>query len=263
MLLAGRRIIVAGAAGGIGAATVRAFVDHGAAVAALDVDDAAGERLVADIQKDDAKGDVQAGRTVAYLHCDISDRSQVDPVFADAVALLGGLDCVATVAGVEQQKAAEEVTEADLAYVFGANFNGTLFTNTAAHRYLAEHGGSLINYASAAGVEGSPRMPLYSAAKGAVLAFTRVIARDWGRLGIRANVVCPAIETPMLRAYLEGLDPEQRRRRRESLATRFPLGGAPGQPRDAADVNVFLASDLSRFVTGQTIAVDGGMLMMR
>lgn len=255
MLLAGRRIIVAGAAGGIGAATVRACIEQGAAVAALDVDDAAGERLVAEV----SEGDARAG----YFHCDISDRSQVDAVFDAAAALLGGLDCVITVAGVEQQKAAEEVTEADLAYVFGTNFDGTLFTNTAAHRYLADHGGSLINYASAAGVEGSPRMPLYSAAKGAVLAFTRVIARDWGRFGIRANVVCPAIETPMLQAYLAGMDPEQRRRRQESLATRFPLGGAPGRPRDAADVNVFLASDLSRFVTGQTIAVDGGMLMMR
>jgi len=255
MLLAGHRIIVAGAASGIGAATVRACVEHGAAVAALDIDDAAAQRLVDELRERDEK--------IGYYHCDISDRSQVDAVFAAAVALLGGLDCVATVAGVEQQKPAQEVTEADLAYVFGTNFNGTLFTNTAAFRYLADHGGSLINYASAAGVEGSPRMPLYSAAKGAVLAFTRVIARDWGPFGIRANVVCPAIDTPMLQAYLSGLDPEQRRRRQESLETRFPLGGAPGQPRDAADVNVFLASDLSRFITGQTIPVDGGMLMVR
>jgi len=255
MLLAGRRIIVAGAAGGIGAATVRAFIEHGASVAALDVDDSRGARLAAETG--------ECGGKVGYFHCDISERSEVDAVFADAVELLGGLDCVATVAGVEQQKPAQEVTEADLAYVFGANFNGTLFSNAAAFRYLSDHGGSLINYASAAGIEGSPRMPLYSAAKGAVLAFTRVIARDWGRFGIRANVVCPAIVTPMLQAYIGGLDPDARRRREESLATRFPLGGGPGRPSDAADVNVFLASDLSRFVTGQTIAVDGGMLMVR
>jgi NAD(P)-dependent dehydrogenase (short-subunit alcohol dehydrogenase family) len=255
MLLAGRRVIVTGAASGIGAATVRACVENGAAVAALDIDDARGRQLVATL--------AEFSEEVGYFHCDISERGQVDAAFADAVELLGGLDALVNVAGVEQLKPAEEVTEADLAYVFGTNFNGTLFTNTAAFRSLNDHGGSIINYASAAGVEGTPRMPLYSAAKGAVLAFTRSVARDWGRFNIRVNVVCPAIVTPMLQAYLDGLAPEERQRREATLAARFPLGGGPGMPRDAADVNVFLASDLSRFVTGQTIAVDGGMVMMR
>ncbi|WP_181779267.1 SDR family NAD(P)-dependent oxidoreductase [Pseudonocardia pini] len=254
MLLRGKRIIVVGGASGIAAETVRAYVEHGAAVLSLDVDDERGREVVAS-----ATGPGSA----TYLHCDVADRAAVDAVFAEGVALLGGLDVLAMVAGVEQQKQAQHVTPADVERIVGTNFGGTLNTNAAAFAHLCDRGGSIINYSSAAGLEGAAGMPLYSAAKGAVLAFTRSVARDWGRYGIRVNAVCPAIVTPMLRTFLAGMDPELRRSRAAATAERFPLGGGPGSPREAADVNVFLASDLARFVTGQTLPVDGGNVMVR
>jgi NAD(P)-dependent dehydrogenase (short-subunit alcohol dehydrogenase family) len=97
MLLAGRRIIVTGAASGIGAATVRACVENGAAVAALDIEDAGGTHLVATLR--------EFSEDVGYFHCDISERGQVDAVFADAVDLLGGLDALVNVGGSGAAKA--------------------------------------------------------------------------------------------------------------------------------------------------------------
>src|SRR6202012_5024938 len=117
---------------------------------------------------------------------------------------------------------------------------------------------------SSAGLHGNAGAGAYSASKGRVLAWTRVIATEWGRHGIRANAVAPAIVTPMYENSRAGLSEIDGRARDASLADRILLGDTLGDAdRDFAPVMVFLASDASRFITGQTVAVDGGLVFVR
>jgi NADP-dependent 3-hydroxy acid dehydrogenase YdfG len=184
MDLKGKRIVVTGGGSGIAEATVYAYVKEGARVVLLDINDDAGARVAQAACK-------LAGSNVAeYLHCDISHRDEVFSVFAQAVDFLGGLDALAMIAGIQQQKASEDLVEADLFSQISVHFYGTVFTNGAAFKYMRETGGSIINYSSIAGVVGRTRMGSYSAAKAAVLGFTRVVAQDWGATGYESMLFC-------------------------------------------------------------------------
>jgi NAD(P)-dependent dehydrogenase (short-subunit alcohol dehydrogenase family) len=244
MELPGRRIIVTGGASGIGEAAVAAFAAAGARVASLDV------------RRQESNGD-----GVWRARCDIADEADVDRAFAEAVAWLGGLDVLANIAGVISRAAAEDVSLAEWDRVMAINATGTMLTNRAAFPHLRERGGAIINIASVAGVRGYPNGAHYAASKGAVLAWTRTIADEWGPLGIRANAVAPSVWTPMYDTWRASLDAEALAAHDELQRISTPIGGKLGDPeRDLAPVLVFLASDGARFMTGQTIAVDGGKL---
>ena len=252
MLLANRRIIVTGGASGIAAAGVRAFAREGARVASLDVADEAGERVAA-----------AAGPTVTYHHCDVAHRAEVDRVFAHAVAVLGGLDVLVHAAGVERATPAEDIDDEEWDLVFAVNVKGTLYTNQAAFRHLREHGGRILNFGSGAGIRGQRGSAHYSAAKAAVMSWTRTVAQEWGSYGITVNSIVPAIWTPMYDAHRARMSPEQLAIHDLTMQHVVPLGGRLGDAdRDLAPVLVFLAGDGARFITGQVIAVDGGMVMI-
>src|SRR5881396_178472 len=252
MLLRERRIIVTGGASGIAAATVRAYAREGARVASLDVNDEGGRPVAA-----------EAGPDVTYYHCDVARRAQVDEVFARAAAALGGLDVLVNVAGVERGTPAEDIPDAEWDLVFDVNVKGTLYTNQAAFRHLREHGGRIINFGSGAGIRGQRGSAHYSAAKGAVMAWTRTVAQEWARHGITVNSIVPAIWTPMYDAYRARMSDEERAIHDLAMQHVIPLGGRLGDPEgDLAPVMVFLAGDGARFITGQAIAVDGGMIML-
>jgi NAD(P)-dependent dehydrogenase (short-subunit alcohol dehydrogenase family) len=256
MQLKGKRIIVTGGASGIGAATVRTFSREGAAVVSVDISDAAGLAVA------QAAGELGPG-PVIYRHLDVTQAGEVNAVFDEAVALLGGLDSLAMIAGIEVQKPAEDHTPADFSTQLAVHVTGTAFTNQAAFRHLRNTGGSIINYASHAGVSGMPGMAAYSSAKGAVVAWSRCVAKEWGRYMIRVNSVCPGALTELAKSWLAEMDTERRAEIDAWLIANIPLGGKLGTPEDAADLNVFLASDASRYITGGTIAVDGGLTMPR
>lgn len=252
MQLDGKRIIVTGGASGIGAAAVRAYVQEGARVVALDVDAEGGERVCA-----------AAGGGATFLRCDIADRAQVDAVFARAAAQLGGLDVLANVAGVERRTPAEDIADAEWDLVFGVNVKGTLYTNQAAFRHLRAHGGRIINFGSGAGIRGQAGSAHYSASKGAVMAWTRTVAQEWAKYRITVNSVVPAIWTPMYDAWRARMSDQERMIHDMAMQHVVPLGGKLGDPdADMAPVMVFLASDASHFMTGQCFAVDGGMIML-
>ena len=248
MRLQGRRVIVTGAAGGIGAATVRAYVAEGARVAALDVNDEAGQ--VAD------------GRVV-YHHCDVALRAEVDAIFDRVVDTLGGLDVLVHAAAIERGAPAEDITEEDWNRVFAVNVSGTVHTNQAAFRHLRARGGRIINFGSGAAIRGQRGAAHYAASKGAVMAWTRTVAQEWARHRITVNAVVPAVWTPMYDAHRARMSDEERTMHDLAMQHVVPLGGRLGDPdRDLAPVMVFLAGDDARFVTGQAIAVDGGMIML-
>jgi NAD(P)-dependent dehydrogenase (short-subunit alcohol dehydrogenase family) len=255
MQLEAKRTIITGGASGIAAATVRAFAREGAAVVSLDVNDEDGERVAAEAAS------LGAG-PVTYRHCDISKRDEVIAVFEEEVSRLGGLDVLANIAGIEQQVPGEDVTEEDLDLMFAVHVKGTVFTNQAAFRAMQDAGGSIINYSSYAGVRGFPQMPAYGAAKAAILGWTRIVAQDWGPKWIRVNAVCPAVLTPLAEQWFNEMSPERLAMVEEQLARQIPLGGKLGTVDDAANLNVFLGSDRARFMTGQTIPVDGGQMMV-
>jgi len=251
----GKRVIVTGSASGIGASALKALVAAGAQVVGMDVADAAGEQIAAAAH--------QAGPGSArYLHCDVSQRALVQQAFDAAVKQLGGLDALINIAGVERKSPAEDISQGDWDLMFDVNARGALNTNQAAFAHLREHGGRIINFASAAGVMGVPGLAHYSAAKAAVLGWTRTAAKEWGKHGITVNAVAPGMWTPMYEHFRARLDAAQLQAHDTMMAGQIPLGGRLGDPdRDMAPVLVFLVSDGARFITGQTLAVDGGLMI--
>jgi NAD(P)-dependent dehydrogenase (short-subunit alcohol dehydrogenase family) len=243
---------VTGGASGIGAGAVRAYARDGARVAILDVDDAGAAAVAA-----------AAGPSVIRRHCDIARRADVDAVFAEVAAAFGGLDVVANVAGVERGTLAESIPDEEWDLVFAVNVKGNVHTNQAAFRHMRSHGGRIINFGSGAAIRGQRGSAHYSASKAAVMAWTRTVAQEWARYGITVNSVVPAIWTPMYDRHRARMSEGERAVHDMAMQHVIPLGGKLGDPDgDMAPVMVFLASDAPRFMTGQAIVVDGGMIML-
>lgn len=251
MRLDGKRIIVTGGAGGIGAAAVATYVREGARVVATDVDDARGASLA------EATG-------AEYLHCDVANAAEVRKVFAAAAESLQGLDVLAHLAGIERDLPASDIGESEWDLVLDVNGKGTLLTNQEAFRLMRDAGGgSIINAGSGGGIRGQPNSAHYAASKGAVMAWTRTVAQEWGRYGVRVNCLAPAAWTPMYEAFRSRMSPNELAIHDLTMQHMVLIGGRLGDPeRDIAPVLVFLASDDSRFVTGQVISVDGGLVML-
>lgn len=257
MDVSGKRIIVTGGASGIAAAAVGALTAAGVAVAIIDVS-AAGEDI--------AEQATAAGPgTARFFRASVADRAAMYGVVDAAVAALGGIDGLIHAAGVQQYKPAEDLTDEDWDHVVGINARGTMIANQAVFPHMkAAGGGRIVNFASAAGLAGVRGCAHYSASKGAVLAWTRVIAQDWAHYGISANAVAPAIWTDMYQRTRDRLSPEELAAHDAGMARALPLGGRLGDPlRDMAPVLLFLISDGARFINGQTIPVDGGLVMVR
>lgn len=248
MQLDGTRIVVTGGAHGIGAGTVHAFVAEGAQVAVLDVKDDLAREVV---EKANSNGPGRA----SYYHCDVSTRPDVDDAFALATTWLGGLDVLVNIAGVQRRKRPEEFTDDDLDVLLGINVRGTIYTNQAAFCHLRALGGTILNIGSDGGLVAMRGIAAYAASKGAVMSWTRAIAGEWGQYGIRANCIVPAMKTPMTdRGGQDG----------QAVYATVPLGGQLGNvAEDLAPVMVFMAGDGARFISGQLISVNGGLVMVR
>jgi NAD(P)-dependent dehydrogenase (short-subunit alcohol dehydrogenase family) len=246
-----RKIIVTGGARGIGAAVVKAYVDEGAYVVSLDI----GESAVPTAE--------QGGGWAKSYVCDISSPESINQAFAWAAQQLSGLDVLVHAAGIAPNAMAHEIELDEWERVFAVNTRGTFLTNRAAYELLKGHGGRIINFASAAGVVGQPGKAHYAASKGAVLAWTRTVAREWGAKGITVNAIAPAMWTPMYENTRASMSADQLKQHDAFMAGQIPMGGRLGDAaQDLAPVLVFLAGEGSRFVTGQTLMIDGGMVML-
>jgi NAD(P)-dependent dehydrogenase (short-subunit alcohol dehydrogenase family) len=246
--LEGRRVVVTGGASGMGAALVRHLPIHGARVVSLDVNPG-GAAVAADSE-------------TAFLQCDVASKSSIQQAIESAAGLLGGLDVLVHAAGVAPGGPAEDLTLDHWCGVMAVNATGTFLTNQAVLPHLKRAGGGrIINFASIAGIEGRPGKAAYSASKGAVVAWTRTVAVEWAKFAVTVNALAPAIWTPMYDKTRSAMTPEQLAAHDARRAEMIPLGGRLGDPvRDLVPFVVFLAGEGSRFMTGQTFAVDGGML---
>jgi NAD(P)-dependent dehydrogenase (short-subunit alcohol dehydrogenase family) len=254
-LLAGRSALVTGAASGIGRAIVKALVAAGARVAVTDKNAEAATGLAQEI----AGGAISAG-------LDVTDVAATAQVFDQAIAAFGRLDIVCANAGISTMNATVDLTEAEWDANMDVNAKGVFLTNQAAvRRWLAaKQGGVIVNTASLAGKLGAPLLAHYSASKFAVVGFTQALAREMGPHGIRVNCVCPGfVRTSMQErevvweGKLRGMAPADVRKEYISLT---PLGRLE-EAEDVADIVLFLASDLSRFLTGEAINASGGVTM--
>ncbi len=257
MQLSGKRIIVTGGSQGIGEAAVHAFVTEGAQVFSLDINQELGVRSA---ERASATGPGSA----TFITCDVSKRDEVDAAFETAVAALGGLDVLAHIAGVHRHAPTHDVPDDLLAWIFAINVNATIYTNGAAYRYMQHSGGAIINFGSESGLTAEINNAVYGASKAAVHTWTRSVAREWGPKGIRVNAVLPYVVTPMYAAFREALSPDELAAHDKATAEQIPLGGKFGDPAtDVAPVLVFLAGEGSRFITGQLLPVDGGLISVR
>lgn len=257
MQLRGKRVIVTGGARGMGASVVRAFAKEGAAVASFDILDEMGQNVAAEATS-------SGPGNVTYYHCDISNRDEVSRTFEEVVGKLGGLDVLVSAAGVNRIIPPEDLTEKDLDFMFKINLYGTIFTNQEAFKYMSDQGGKIINFASVAGMNPYPAGSHYSASKGAIASWTRSVAHAWGKYGITVNSMAPAIWTPMYDERRSKMSMEELIVHDDMYAKTIPIGGKLGDPdHDFSPVMVFLASEDSRFITGQIIPVDGGQVSTR
>lgn len=257
MKLVGKRIIITGSAQGIGQAVMEAYVAEGARVYALDMNEELGIRSAEAANR-------RGPGTAKFLKADVSNRGAVDAAFAAAVGDLGGLDVLAHIAGVHRHAPTHDVPDDLLKWLFAVNVNGTIYTNGAAYRFMKVAGGAIINFGSESGLTAEVNNAVYGASKAAVHTWTRSVAREWGRLGIRVNAVLPYVVTPMYTSFRAALSPEELAAHDRSTAEQIPLGGKFGDPAiDLAPVLVFLASEASRFITGQLLPVDGGLISVR
>ena len=276
MKLDGKVALVTGGGSGIGRAIARLFAEQGARVIVNDVLIESAQETVAQIGP--------AGQQALAVKADVSSRPEVDDMFGRVEHSYGRLDILVNNAGigeVDSARGAElrrradtriaelmsgsgirthwdvtaEMPDEEWQRVIAVHLNGTFFCTRAALRLMAARNqGAIINLSSVAALEGLELAPHYSAAKGAILSFTRAVAKEVATRNIRVNAICPGwIETPMAeRAFTPSV--------KRMLLARIPMARV-AQPSEVAATALFLASDDSSYYTGQWLSPNGGLFM--
>ncbi|QXH44194.1 SDR family oxidoreductase [Pseudomonas xanthosomatis] len=248
MLLEGKIAIVTGAASarGIGRATAQAFAAHGAKVAILDLDLTAARAAASDL------GEGHLG-----LAANVADEAQVRDAVAQVLAHYGRIDVLVNNAGITQPVKTLEITGKDYDRILDVNLRGTLLMSQAVIPGMrAQRSGSIICMSSVSAQRGGGIFggPHYSAAKAAVLGLGKAMARELGPDNVRVNAITPGlIHTDITGGLMHD-------ERRHAIIDAIPLGRL-GEARDVANAALFLASDLSSYLTGITLDVNGGMLI--
>ena len=245
--LAGKVSIVTGAGSGIGRASAIRFAEEGARVTCVDIDRQTVEATAREI-----------GDAAFAVTADVSVAAQVQAYTDATVDRWGGLHVVFNNAGVNLPGVFHEATDEVIDRTLNVNVKGCIYGCRYAIPYMLRGGGgSLINTTSVNGLVAEPYLTIYATSKGAIVMLSKGIALDYAKQGIRCNALAPGwVDTPINHAHAEMLGGLQ-----EVYATidSFQPIGRPGEPREIANVALFLASDEASFVTGAVIVADGGM----
>jgi NAD(P)-dependent dehydrogenase (short-subunit alcohol dehydrogenase family) len=241
--LRGKTAIVTGGASGIGLETARLFAREGARVVIADLDAARVRAAQAELEK--------LGAQAAGVETDVRRYGDCERLLGTALERFGGVEILVASAGITREDFFLKQVPDDWQALIDVNVTGLLHTNHVVAAHMAEQQrGAIVNLASEAGKLGEKRMAAYSATKGAVIAFTKALAAELGRVNVRVNAVCPGVtRTPMT----AGMSDEIRAR----ASRLYPLGRL-GEPADIAAMIAFLASDQTSWVTGQAVSVSGG-----
>jgi NAD(P)-dependent dehydrogenase (short-subunit alcohol dehydrogenase family) len=246
----GKVVVVSGGAYGIGRGIVRHFAARGFAVVIADINGDRGQALEKEI--------AAQGGEAFFVSTDVRDETSIQKMVATAIDGCGRIDVLCNNAGIERYKVTEDYTLEDWEAIVHTNLRGPFLCSKYALPHLRKTKGSVVNIASVQGIACEPSISIYAATKGGVLAFTRGMALDCAKDGVRVNAICPgAINTGMMEAAVAGqADPQAAL---DAVARLIPLGRI-GEPQDIAPLVYFLASADASYITGATCVVDGGLL---
>ena len=246
--------IVTGGARGIGRAICEAYTRAGARV------------CVADLLEEEAKATAQSlGEQGMGVGMDVTNLDSISKGVAEVQVNWGGVDILVNNAGVFDMASIDKITVEDYRRQYDVNVGGTIFTSQAVAPIIKQRGGgSIINFSSQAGRRGEPNVTIYCSTKAAVISITQSMALELAPDNIRVNAVAPGvINTPMwdvVDAQFAEYENKPLGQKKKEVGQAVPLGRM-GDPRDVADPCVFLASDEARYITAQTVNVDGGNWM--
>lgn len=247
--LAGRVVLITGGASGIGAAFVSAFAAQKARVAFLDIDRDAGKALAREVAS-------LSGSEPLFVPCDLLDIDALRAAMAEVRGSLGDAAILVNNAANDQRQVLAEVTPAEFDWTIGVNLKHVFFAAQAVVPQMqARGGGSIINMSSVAWMRGAPALPVYAAAKAAIVGFTNSLARSVGPDRIRVNAIAPGMVITERQRRLWYPDEQviaEIRRTRQAVPDAVT-------PEDVASMALFLASDESQRITGQCFRVDGGL----
>ena len=244
--------LVTGAASGLGLATAKAFAESGASVVLADWNEEAAHSA--------AKALAAQGHKTLAIRCDVSDDAQVEAMVKQAVDTFGKIDAAYNNAGVQNVLAeTADTTREDYDRVMGVNLRGVWSCMKYELEQMRKQGsGTIVNCPSLGGRLGGAERGIYHAAKHGVIGFTKSAALEYAARGIRINAVCPGlIWTPMVDQMVAGGQGEALKAMEKSI----PMGRV-GRPEEIADAVLWLSSDAASYVTGQSISVDGGFVML-
>lgn len=244
--LANRVVVITGAARGIGFAIAEAFVSQKAKVIIIDIMPDAVDSAVKSLNN-------HGGTAFGYTG-NVTDSAGIETIFADIITQHGAIDCLVNNAGVTRDNLLLRMREEDWQLVMDINLKGSFICTQKVFKHMMKaRKGSIINIASVIGIMGNAGQANYAASKGGLIAFTKSCAKEFAGRGVRVNAVAPGfIETEMTASLSAEV--------RSEYGKVIPLQKM-GSPLDVANLCLFLAGDASAYITGQTVAVDGGLTM--
>ena len=239
-------VVITGAARGIGFAIAEAFAGQGAHPVIIDINKQVVDEAMQKLQ--------DKGYSVSGYVGDVTNSSQMDEVFSAIIEERGKIDCLINNAGITRDNLLLRMREEEWRMVLEINLTGTFICTQKVFKYMMRaRSGSIINIASVIGIMGNAGQANYAASKGGIIAFTKSCAKEFASRNIRVNAVAPGfIETEMTAKLPESVV--------EGYAKAIALQKM-GKPEDVAKLCLFLASEESAYITGQTIAIDGGLVM--
>ncbi len=245
MMLKDHVAVITGGTRGIGKAIAMKFAKEGALLAVIATRDTEAARASLEELQQISPG----SRLYA---CDVKDASQVEAVTEEILADFGHVDILVNNAGITRDNLLPSISVMDIDDVIDVNLKGTIYMTRALIRsFVKQRHGVIINMSSVVGLMGNKGQANYAASKAGVVGFTKTVAKEYGRRKIRCNAIAPGyIATEMTAKLSEELT--------KSIADSLPLGTL-GEPDDIAELALFLASDRSKYITGEVIKVDGGM----
>jgi NAD(P)-dependent dehydrogenase (short-subunit alcohol dehydrogenase family) len=249
--LDGKAALITGAASGIGLETAKRLAEMGASISLVDINESKGKEAAEEIKS--------LGKKAMFFRCDVTSDSDCKKTTEDVYQEFGRIDILFNNAGVTRRKTIVELSEEEWDLVLDVNLKSIyLLSRHVIPRMIEDGGGSIINTGSGWGLKGGPNAAAYCAAKGGTVNLTRAMAIDHGRQGIRVNCVCPGdTDTELLHdeAAQLGVDSAEFMK----AAADRPLHRV-GLPQDIANAVLYFASDMSSWVTGSVLVVDGGGL---